>query len=318
MRLLGKGMMVLTLTGAMLAWTCAARGQTCSFSVGYTDFGTVNTLGNEPADVVGAVIIYCSGYSTPMVRMCLNISTMEDRKLTGPSGATINYNLYVDPDHVNVWGSVLNPGTVPYILDLPVHSSGKIWAQEPFYGRIPPRQKVPAGTYTHTFSAADTFFVYVGYTGTPPDCSTATTPSQPAPFNVSATVGTNCNISATPLAFADTTLLDQALVATSRVRVTCVSGTSFTVALDGGTTQGGTIAARKLARTEGGAETIDYQIYSDAARVQIWGDGTNGTAVAQGVGTGAAQTFTVYGQVPPQPGKAAGHYHDTITATIGF
>ena len=316
--LAGKAALVVAWLFALFALPGAAHAQTCTFSVGYTDFGTIDMLDTEPADVVGAVIIHCSGYTTPMLRLCLNIDATKERKLLGPSGATLNYNLFVDPDHVSVWGSVLTPNTVPYILDLPVHPSGNVWAQEPFYGRIPPRQPVPPGTYTMTFSAAETYFVYVGYSGTAPECSTATSPYKSAPFNVTATVGIDCNIVATPLSFGETTTLSQALMATSSVTVTCVSGAPYTVMLDAGTTQGATVAARKLARVEGGDETIDYQIFYDPARAEIWGDGTNGTSVAKNVGTGSAQSFTLYGEVFPQQIGAAGHYHDTVTATIVF
>ena len=37
-----------------------------------------------------------------------------------------------------------------------------------------------------------------------------------------------------------------------------------------------------------------------------------------GLGTGAAQSYTVYGLVPPQAAPRPGSYSDTVTATITF
>ncbi|EKS68482.1 MULTISPECIES: spore coat U domain-containing protein [Caballeronia] len=312
-----RGAVIVVAMFALLALPKASRAQMCSFSVGYTDFGEYDTTYSEPTEVVGAVIMYCTGYTTPMVRMCLNISTTSPRVLTGPNGATLDYNLYVDPDHVSVWGSILNPSTTPYIIDLPVHPSGKVWAQEPFYGRIPPNQQVGLGTYTQTFTAADTYFVYVGYSGTPPSCSTATAPYKSAAFNVSVNVANNCNISATPMAFGTQSSFQEPLEATSRITATCTSGASYNIALNGGTSDGGAITGRKLTRV-GGTETIDYQLYIDPSHTVPWGDGTSGTVMGNGVGTGVAYTFTVYGQVPAQSAPRPGPYRDTITAFIIF
>lgn len=302
---------------ALLALPHAAQAQTCSFTVSYTDFGAYDTTYTEPTEVVGAVIIYCSGYSTSTVRLCLNISTAAPRVLTGPGGATLNYNLYVDPDHVNVWGSILNPSTVPYILDLPVHPSGNVWAQEPFYGRIPPQQQVPTGTYTQNFTAADTYFVYVGYTGTPPNCSTATAPYKSAAFTTMVNVGADCEIRATPMSFGTQTSLNQTLATIGSVTATCTPGTAYTINLNGGASEGGSITSRKMTRI-GGTETVSYQLYFNSAHTVIWGDGTAGTTAGTGISMGDAVNFPVYGEVPTQAAPLPGRYRDTITATIIF
>ncbi|AQH03692.1 hypothetical protein A9R05_32285 (plasmid) [Burkholderia sp. KK1] len=295
----------------------AARAQSCTFSVGYTNFGTISAIRTEPEDIVGGIHILCSGYSTPMVRMCLNISATAPRQLLGPDGAALNYNLYVDPDHVGVWGSVTAPSTTPLILDFPVHQGGQVWANEPFYGRIPPNQNVPVGSYTQAFSATDTYFVFIGYSGTPPNCATSTAPYTTAPFMVTATVGSDCDISATPMRFANARLLRNPLLATSSLTVTCTAGLNYAIELDAGTTPGGSVTQRKLL-LDSGADTIDYQLYLDSARTQIWADGTNGTWRLVSTSSGTTRQFTVYGLVPPQPAKTPGRYTDTITVTVSF
>jgi spore coat protein U-like protein len=295
----------------------ALHAQSCTFSVGSTDFGAISAIRSEPEDIVGAVSIYCSGYSTPMIRMCLNIGFADQRQLTGTTGEKLNYNLYVDPDHVGIWGSVTAPSTVPLILDLPVHPSGNIWAHEPFYGRIPPNQTVSPGQYSMSFGNAQTYFVYVGYNGTPPDCSTATAPYQTVSFEVQAAVGVDCDITATPLTFPDTGLINRPLSAVSTVDVTCTSGAAFTIELDGGTTPGASMLRRRMIRA-GGTDTVDYQLYIDPQHTNIWGDGSYGTSHIAAVGTGTMHSYTVHGRVPAQTSVPAGNYSDVITATVSF
>ena len=68
----------------------------------------------------------------------------------------------------------------------------------------------------------------------------------------------------------------------------------------------------------GGGGTVGYQLYVDAAHTTPWGDGTAGTSMATGGGTGNQQVVNVYGVVPAQTTPAPGNYSDTITATISF
>ena len=61
-------------------------------------------------------------------------------------------------------------------------------------------------------------------------------------FGVSATV-LNCTVAATPLNFGNYTPGTGPLLLSTAVNVRCTRGTSFTVALNGGTTVGGTITS---------------------------------------------------------------------------
>jgi len=65
------------------------------------------------------------------------------------------------------------------------------------------------------------------------------------------------------------------------------------------------------------AEQLTYNLYLDAGRTQIWGDGTGGTVLASGSGNGFS-TFTVYGRLPAGVDVTGGAYSDTIVATINF
>jgi spore coat protein U-like protein len=135
-------------------------------------------------------------------------------------------------------------------------------------------------------------------------------------FQVQLTVQASCSVtSATTLDFGSTTLLSAAIDQSTTLNVQCSQTTPFNVGLNAGTTSGGSTAVRKL--SAGGAQTIDYALYRDAAHTQVWGD-TIGTDTLASVGTGSSQSFAVYGRVPVQTTPAPGAYTDTVTVTVTY
>jgi spore coat protein U-like protein len=69
-----------------------------------------------------------------------------------------------------------------------------------------------------------------------------------------------------------------------------------------------------------GSEALNYNLYRDAARTTIWGDGTGGTQIHIVLITPPARPVTVpiYGRIPAGQDVTAGPYSNTITATIQF
>ncbi|RZT39465.1 Csu type fimbrial protein [Cupriavidus agavae] len=134
-------------------------------------------------------------------------------------------------------------------------------------------------------------------------------------FAVRLTLTADCNIAASDLDFGSQGVLAANVDQTSTLSVTCSTSAPYQVGLDGGNAAGSTIANRLM--TNAGAATVQYQIYRDSNRTQVWGN-TPGTDTVGGTGSGAAQTLTMYGRVPPQTTPAAGTYTTTVTATINF
>lgn len=68
-----------------------------------------------------------------------------------------------------------------------------------------------------------------------------------------------------------------------------------------------------------GTSTLNYNLYVDAARTSIWGDGTEGSA-KQSLPAGSTnytETFTVYGRIPGSQSQAtAGSYSDTALQVV--
>ncbi|KQR78651.1 spore coat protein U [Burkholderia sp. Leaf177] len=140
-----------------------------------------------------------------------------------------------------------------------------------------------------------------------------------ATFTVSLTLQANCTIAATPLNFGTNGVLAAAINQQTTLAVTCTNTTPYNVGLDGGNVSGSTVAARLLAGTATGntATTVGFQLYQDAGRTTLWGN-TQGTNTVAGTGTGAAQSISVYGQVPAQATPRPDLYQTTVTATVYF
>lgn len=61
---------------------------------------------------------------------------------------------------------------------------------------------------------------------------------------------------------------------------------------------------------------LDYELYEDAARTDIW----DNTLDVQGTGDGSAAgvSHTVYGRIPALQNISADGYTDTITVTLTY
>jgi len=134
-------------------------------------------------------------------------------------------------------------------------------------------------------------------------------------FTVQATIQAQCVInSASTLDFGTQGVLASNVDQTSTIAVQCTNTTPYNIGLNAGTGSGATVATRKL--TSGGA-TINYSLYTDSGRSTVWGN-TVGTDTQAATGSGAAQSYTVYGRIPTQSTPAPGTYTDTITVTVTY
>jgi spore coat protein U-like protein len=155
------------------------------------------------------------------------------------------------------------------------------------------------------------------------DPSEAATTS--ATLTVTARVGGNCRFnppSTTSFTLAFNTYTPSAgnLNVSTNLQVRCTSGVPFQIALGGGGS--GNVANRRMSATGAPAETLAYQLYTDAAYTTIWGDGSSGTAVRSSVGTPGPQTFTIYGRIPDSGTNLAAaprtDYRDVVTITVTY
>lgn len=134
-------------------------------------------------------------------------------------------------------------------------------------------------------------------------------------FTVQVAITASCTInSASTLNFGSQGVLVANVDNTSTLSVQCTNTTPYNIGLDAGVGAGATVAVRKM--TSGG-NTVNYSLYTDAGRTTVWGN-TVGTDTVAATGNGAAQSYTIYGRVPPQSTPAPATYTDTVTVTVTY
>lgn len=253
-----------------------ATAQTCTLTITTLSFGTYSgTLLNGTA--TGRVT--CTGaWDIPMDAGTGAGATETIRKMTGPGGATLNYQLFKDAARTSNWGNTAS-----------TELTGTGNANITVYGQIPAGQTVGPGTYTDTIDTATTS------------------------FQVTVVVPTSCTLSTNALAFGSYSGL--LLNATSTISVDCTNTTPYNVGLDAGTATGATVTNRSM--TGPTSALLGYKLFSDASHTTNWGN-TVGTDTKAGTGNGAVQTLTIYGQIPAGQLVRPGSYADTITATLTY
>jgi len=120
-----------------------------------------------------------------------------------------------------------------------------------------------------------------------------------------------CTVSAAGVAFGSyDPFSGTSLDSTGNVAVTCSPAAPYTVALSPG------YAAQTGREMRSDANALAYNLFTDATRSSVWGDGTGLTSTVSGSGT--AGGHPIYGRIPARQNVAAGSYSDTIIVTISF
>jgi len=111
------------------------------------------------------------------------------------------------------------------------------------------------------------------------------------------------------------------LEATGNVAVSCDGiagqGISYTLAINAGSS--GSFVSRKMIY---GPYALNYNLYLNAARTTIWGDGNVGTGiVVDGYASIAGvnvRNYTVYGRIPVNQAVPPGAYNDSLLVTLTY
>ncbi len=127
-----------------------------------------------------------------------------------------------------------------------------------------------------------------------------------------------CSINATSMNFGSYDVFSPApLDSTSTVTVACDSFTFFISIAIGTSPNSGLFNPRQMKHLTG-PDLLNYNVYTNASRTTIWGDGTGGTGFGFifFVPPNRTRIRTVYGRIPPSQDIPAGPYGDTLTVTI--
>jgi spore coat protein U-like protein len=128
----------------------------------------------------------------------------------------------------------------------------------------------------------------------------------------------SCSISATGVSFSTYDVFSAvANDSTGSVTFNC-TGSAHNIVITLSKGSNSTFNPRTM--TGPASETLNYNLYSDAARTAIWGDGTVGTTTYANANppNGAPVVVTIYGRIPAGQDVRTGSYSDTVTAIINF
>ena len=108
---------------------------------------------------------------------------------------------------------------------------------------------------------------------------------------------------------------------TGNIAVTCSALVLFTASyvISLSTGASGSYTTRFMNLT---GNHLNYNLYTQAARTTVWGDGTAGTVTVSdsytAIGLSETRNYTVYGLLPALQAVPAGAYTDTITVTVTY
>jgi spore coat protein U-like protein len=121
----------------------------------------------------------------------------------------------------------------------------------------------------------------------------------------------NCTFTVQSVAFGNyDPILGQSVNSAGNVTVSCNVIDSYSITLSPGQ---GTLLVRQM---RNGGYGLNYNLYTDALRTMIWGDGTSGTVIVSDSAIGGI--YTVYGRIPANQNLPAGTYTDSVTVTLNF
>jgi spore coat protein U-like protein len=126
----------------------------------------------------------------------------------------------------------------------------------------------------------------------------------------------NCTIAATPVGFGSYNVFaaspnDNGI---GTLTIVCSGGGAGNYPVTLSTGQSGSYASRVM---KSGANPLNYNLYTSAARSTIWGDGT-GVSSSMTAARNATTNLSVYGRIPAAQDATVGTYADSITATVTF
>ena len=134
---------------------------------------------------------------------------------------------------------------------------------------------------------------------------------------VSLTIASSCTLSTNPLAFGVFNVATGNTSSTT-LSLNCTNALPWSTDIDAGLNQNIANGPRRVTNGGGTPGYVNYHLFKDAGRTLFWGTTSSGTALA-GVGTGLAQTLTVFADANGASGLILpGTYADTVTVTVTF
>jgi spore coat protein U-like protein len=127
-----------------------------------------------------------------------------------------------------------------------------------------------------------------------------------------------CTVTTTSVNLGEYNTLFGASDSTGSITINCDVNSSVVTSIGPGVFSGGFVP-RKMKNTTL-PDTLNYNLYTTAARITIWGDGTQGTSTVgpTAIARNGSTTLTIYGRIPASQDVSAGQYTDMLVVTINF
>ena len=123
----------------------------CFVTATPVSFGSYDVFSAAPVDVTATITWWCdTSVNSPVVTLSKgSATTFNPRQMSGGS-ETINYNLFRDPAHTQIWGNGTGGGSqYAYGARYPGRSQRIVLT---VYGRLFPLQDAAAGSYSDTIT----------------------------------------------------------------------------------------------------------------------------------------------------------------------
>jgi spore coat protein U-like protein len=133
-------------------------------------------------------------------------------------------------------------------------------------------------------------------------------------MSATATIINGCTVNALPLIFNVPVPTNLNVDSSTTVSIACTPNIPFTIDIDTGL-YGNGINRRVFNPTANAF--INYDVYKDPPRSQVWGTG-GAKNVAGNSGATGRVILPVYGRLASSTKLKAGNYRDTLTVTISF
>ena len=140
-----------------------------------------------------------------------------------------------------------------------------------------------------------------------------------ANFQSTATLSSSCVVSATNVNFGTITpAATGTTTATGTITSTCSNNVAYSLSISAGSSAA--ITARTMVGgTAGNTDKLAYNLYTESALTNVWGDGTTGNGAKVSLtGTGIAQTSTVFGSLALNQYLKPDTYTDNLTVTLAY
>ncbi len=128
----------------------------------------------------------------------------------------------------------------------------------------------------------------------------------------------SCSVSLLPVSFGTVDASSPTTTTgTGTITVTCTGLSLFSYTIRLSTGGSGSFASRRM---QSGGNQLQYNLYRDITRTQVWGDGTGGSYSVTGtiVILGVSIPYPVYGSIPGNQNVPSGTYADTIQVTVTY